>query len=163
MKNYDDVPLRKPLPAPGPVPDVVEETTKTGLQENNSQSRAGNKTETSNDNVTKDGNNGVVTKDGKVGEDMVDGSVVVISPTSPRSPTEFPKPAVKGKPVDIPVVPELKKIDVKQGKKSVEKPKEERIEVKIVKTAEVSSNAHAQKGTSPKQQNVQCATVQNEK
>ena len=53
MKNYDDVPLRKPLPAPGPVPDVVEESTKI---ENN---KAQNKTETSKDSssITKEGKN----------------------------------------------------------------------------------------------------------
>ena len=108
MKNYDDVPLRKPLPAPGPVPDVVEESTKI---ENN---KAENKTETSKDCSS-------ITKEGKK-EEKTAGSNVT-SPVSPRS-VEFPKPVVKGKPVDIPIVPELKKIEVKQEEKKVEMAKD---------------------------------------
>ena len=105
MKNYDDVPLRKPLPAPGPVPDVVEESTKL----DNSRKT----TETSNGRpVTKDGNY-------KKEEGHTSGSDVT-SPVSPRS-AEFPKPVVKGKPVDIPVVPELKR---KPDEKKVEMAKD---------------------------------------
>ena len=134
MKNYDDVPLRKPLPAPGPVPDVVEESTKI---ENN---KAENKTETSKDSSS-------ITKEGK-NEEKTSGSNVT-SPVSPRS-VEFPKPVVKGKPVKIPIVPELKKIEVKQEEKKVEMAKESTgksasTEVKKVEEKPMESSTNAPK------------------
>ncbi len=108
MKNYDDVPLRKPLPAPGPVSGVtsqeVQERPETGnatkVTNSRTDQRAGTACES---HVAGRNSSKTVTEiDFESGNESG-----VTSPT-----TEFPKVAVKGKPVEIPMVPELKKPEV---------------------------------------------------
>ncbi len=91
MKNYDDVPLRKPLPAPGPVEPEVE--TEPITAQNSSSTRTEELQLNSDVGVSKDGD--AKSKDA--------------AGYSASSPTEgMKKVPVKGKPVDIPTVPELK-------------------------------------------------------